>query len=175
MRTEKPIIQIAEPSDARSLAKLAEKTFRDSFGKLNKKKNFETYVAHSFTEDQIRLELVDGASTFFIARLNDKWVGYAKLYQSIPPDCVKQIPSIELARLYSVQEYLGSGIGPELMKTCLSHARKNDFKSIWLGSWEKNNRGNAFYTKMQFEMIGRKTFALGTEIQEDYIFAKSIK
>jgi GNAT superfamily N-acetyltransferase len=169
-----PTIQLAESSDAFSLSQLAEKTFRDAFAQLNDKENFERYVALSFTEKQIRSEILDNASTFLIAKLNDNWVGYAKLRERVPPGCVKQIPSIELARLYSMQEYLGCGVGPALMEACISLAREKDFKSMWLSSWKKNSRGNAFYTKMQFEIIGSATFALGSDIQDDYIFSKSI-
>lgn len=171
---KEPVIQIAEPSDAFFLAQLAEKTFRDAFAKMNDKMNFERYVAMSFTENRIRSEILDSGSTFFIAKVNDTWAGYAKLNRSVPPDCVKQMPSIELARLYSMQEYLGCGIGPALMTACVNHARENGFTSIWLSSWKKNGRGNAFYTKMQFGIIGTKTFALGADIQDDYVFAKSI-
>lgn len=174
MNIEKPIIQLAAPSNAPALAKLAEKTFRDAFAQLNNKENFESYVARSFTENKIRSELLDSVSTFFIARLKDQWVGYAKLYQSPPPDCVKQLPAIELSRLYSMPQYLGRGIGPALLEACISHARNRAFKSLWLGSWKENRRGNAFYAKMQFKIIGTKTFALGSEIQEDYVFAKPI-
>lgn len=174
MNIEIPIIQLAEPSDAFCLAKLAERTFRDAFAEFINKKDFESYVARSFTENQIRSELLDSASIFFIAKLTDKWVGYAKLYQSPSPDCVKQLPSIELARLYSMQQYLGCGIGAALLEACLNYARSRAFKSIWLGSWKENHRGNAFYAKMQFKIFGTKTFALGSDVQEDYIFAKSI-
>jgi len=102
------------------------------------------------------------------------FLSYAKLKQGVPPDCVNQIPSVELARLYSMQEYLGCGIGPALMKACINYAREKNFKSIWLSSWKKNSRGNAFYNKMRFQIIGTATFALGSDIQDDYIFAKSI-
>ena len=175
MNIEIPTIQLAEPANAASLAKLAEKTFRDAFAQFIDKEDFESYVARSFNENQIRTELLDSASTFFIAKLKDKWVGYAKLHQSPPPDCIKQLPAIELARLYSMQQYLGSGIGAALLEACISYARSRAFKSIWLGSWKKNHRGNAFYTKMQFEVLGNKTFDIGSEIQEDYVFARSIR
>ena len=174
MNIEIPIIQLAEPSNASSLAKLAEKTFRDAFAQFISKDDFESYVARSFTENQIRSELLDIASTFFIAKLKDKWVGYAKLYQSPPPDCIKQLPTIELARLYSMQQYLGYGIGAALLEACLNYARSRAFESIWLGSWKENHRGNAFYAKMQFEIFGTKTFALGSDTQEDYIFARPV-
>jgi len=131
-------------------------------------------VTRSFSENQIKSELLDRASTFFIARLKDKYVGYAKLYQSPPPDCIKQLPAIELARLYSMQQYLGRGIGAALLDASINWARSRAFKSIWLGSWQENHRGNAFYAKMQFEVLGTKTFALGSEIQEDYVFARPL-
>ncbi|MBT8367832.1 MAG: GNAT family N-acetyltransferase [Deltaproteobacteria bacterium] len=175
MNIEIPIIQRAEPSDAALLAKLAEKTFKDAFAQFLNRQDFERYVARSFTENQIRSELIDSANTFFIARLEDKWVGYAKLYQGPAPDCVKLLPAIELARLYAMQEYLGYGIGAALLEACISYARSKAFKSIWLGSWQENHRGNAFYTKMQFDVLGTKTFTIGSDIQEDYIFARSIR
>ena len=168
------IIKLAKPSDAFSLSKLAEKSFRDAFAKMNDKENFERYVARSFNINQIQSEILDSASIILIANLNDEWVGYAKLYQGVPPDCLNQIPSIELARLYSLQKYLGCGIGPALMKACINYARQKDFESIWLSSWKKNSRANAFYAKMRFQIIGDATFALEADIQDDYIFAKSI-
>jgi len=174
MNIEMPVIQPAELSDTSSLARLAEKTFRDAFARFINRDDFESYVTRSFSENQIKSELLDRASTFFIARLKDKYVGYAKLYQSPPPDCIKQLPAIELARLYSMQQYLGRGIGAALLDASINWARSRAFKSIWLGSWQENHRGNAFYAKMQFEVLGTKTFALGSEIQEDYVFARPL-
>lgn len=171
----KTSIHLAAPSDALNLSQLSEKTFRDAFAQFNQKEDFENYVTRSFTENQILLEILDKASTFFIAKLKDQWIGYAKLCFSHPPECVKSLPSIELCRLYTMQEYLGLGIGPALMNACTKFARNKGCKSIWLGSWKKNHRGNAFYEKIQFEIIGTKTFALGSDIQDDYIFAKSIE
>ncbi|MGD8344264.1 MAG: GNAT family N-acetyltransferase [Desulfobacterales bacterium] len=175
MNIEIPAIQHAEPSDAAFLRKLAERTFRDAFARFINRDDLESYVARSFSEDQIRSELLDRAATFFIAKLEDKWVGYAKLYQGPAPDCVKQLPAIEIARLYSMQQYLGYGIGAALMEASISYARSKAFESIWLSSWQENQRGNAFYAKMQFEILGTKTFAIGSDIQEDYIFARPIR
>ena len=41
--------------------------------------------------------------------------------------------------------------------------------------WKENHRANAFYEKMQFEVLGDKTFAVGSDIQEDYDFARQIR
>ena len=174
MKFEKPVLYTAKPLDASSLSRFAEKTFRQAFAKLNKKQDFEKYVAESFTENKIKSEILDSGSLFYIARLKNQWVGYAKLCQSPPPECVRPLPAIELSRLYSIQQYWGCGIGPALMEKCIEHAFKNAFKSIWLSSWKKNSRGNAFYKKMKFKIAGSKTFALGSDIQEDHIFSKSL-
>ena len=175
MNIELPVIQMAEPSDAAPLARLAEITFRDAFARFINREDVESYVARSFTENQIRSELLNANTTFFIARIKDEWVGYAKLYQGPAPDCIKPLPAIELARLYSMQQYLGYGIGTVLLETCISCARSRAFKSIWLSSWQENHRGNAFYTKMRFEILDTKTFVIGSDIQEDYIFARQIR
>ncbi len=172
MKLEKPVLLIAKPSDASSLSKFAEKTFREAFARLNNKQDFEKYVAESFTENKIKSEISDRKSLFYIARLKDQWVGYAKLCKSPPPECIRPLPTIELCRLYSLQQYWGYGIGPALMGKCIEHACNNEFKSIWLSSWIKNNRGNAFYSKMKFEIVGSATFTLGSDIQEDHIFSK---
>ena len=172
MNFEKPVFYTAKPSDASSLAEFAEKTFRQAFAKLNKKQDFEKYVSESFTADKIKSEISDGKSIFYIAMLKDQWAGYAKLCQSPTPECVRPLPAIELCRLYSLQQYWGCGIGPALMGKCLEHACNNSFKSIWLSSWKKNSRGNAFYSKMKFEIAGSTTFTLGSDIQEDHIFSK---
>ena len=172
MKLTKPILHAAKISDAFYLSKLAEKTFREAFAKLNNKQDFDKYVAQSFTENKIKSEISDRESFFYIAKLKEKWVGYAKLYQSPAPECVRPLPAIELSRLYSLQQYWGWGIGPALIEKCIEHACNNAFKSIWLSSWKKNTRGNAFYSKMKFEIAGSTTFALGSDIQEDHIFSK---
>lgn len=174
MKNDEITISRATREDASSLARFGEKTFKDAFAKLNNKEDFQKYVEKAFNVNQIESEILDPASSFLIAKLNGKWAGYAKLFQSSPPGQVKQLPSLELARLYSIQEYLGHGVGPALMVACIKFAKDNSYKSIWLGSWQKNERGNAFYKKMNFEIVGTTTFALGSDIQKDYIFAKSL-
>ena len=172
MKIEKPIIKTATPLDASSLSKLAEKTFREAFAKLNKKEDFESYVADSFTENKIKSEIIDSESFFLIVKIKNQWVGYAKLCKSPPPECILSLPAIELSRFYSLQQYWGCGVGPALIEKCIEYARGKAFKSIWLSSWKKNGRGNAFYAKNQFEIVGSKTFALGSDIQKDHIFTK---
>lgn len=167
-------VRTATGSDAFKLAALSRKTFIDAFASFNNPDDFNAYVAQAFTDTQIASELNDPKSTFFIAELNLKWIGYAKLHQSVPLDCVEQRPVIELSRLYCMQEHLGCGVGKTLVDACIRYAAKHDFKAIWLGSWKENHRGNAFYRKNGFKIAGSKTFTLGSDVQEDHVFVRSV-
>jgi diamine N-acetyltransferase len=60
------------------------------------------------------------------------------------------------------------------MKACLETAGSGGFKAVWLSSWELNHRANAFYKKWEFEIVGRAKFKVGSDIQNDFIFVRSI-
>ncbi len=167
-------IRPAKLKDAAPLTAFCKKTFIDAFAKMNNKKDFDAYVSKAFTIGKIESEIQDPNALFFIASFKDQWIGYAKLYHSRPPDCVTEDPAIELARLYSLQTFLGHGVGAALVDACVDHAQKNGFHAIWLGSWKKNLRGNAFYQKTGFTICGSQTFTLGSDVQQDYVFARNL-
>jgi hypothetical protein len=53
-------------------------------------------------------------------------------------------------------------------------ARAKGFAAVWLSSWEKNHRGNAFYQKWGFDRVGEKTFDVGGDVQEDVILSRPL-
>ena len=172
MNKEEIIIRRAEPPDADRLAAFGEKTFRDAFAALNNANDFEAYVSQAFSEEKIRSELADPASIFFLALSKGEWAGYAKLYTGDAPSCIRHLPSIEIARFYADKPFWGKGVAQALMRACEDFARSKNYASLWLGSWKKNSRGNAFYHKMGFKITGSATFALGSDIQEDHLLEK---
>jgi GNAT superfamily N-acetyltransferase len=133
------------------------------------------YLAEAFTIEQLSSELADPRSTFLIATVADEPAGYAKLHAGAAPDSISDKPAVELARLYSSQEWLGRGVGAALMETCLELARQQGYETIWLSSWKRNDRANAFYQKWHFQVVGFKTFVMGADVQEDFILARSLK
>lgn len=172
--TDKISIRPAQADDAAALAAFSRKTFIDAFAAMNNKDDFDAYVARAFSLDQVTSELHATANTFFIALYRGEWAGYAKVCRSQPPECVTADPAMELCRLYCLQQYIGCGIGQALINECSTHARSLGYHALWLGSWEKNLRGNAFYHKMQFQIAGTTTFTLGSDVQQDHVFVKSL-
>jgi ribosomal protein S18 acetylase RimI-like enzyme len=60
------------------------------------------------------------------------------------------------------------------MKACLAEALSRGYRSVWLSSWELNHRANSFYKKWKFRIVGRAKFKVGSDIQNDFIFARRI-
>jgi ribosomal protein S18 acetylase RimI-like enzyme len=168
-------IRRASSRDAAMLAKLGARTFKDAFASLTAEPDLMSYLAEAFTVKRLSSELADSRSTFLIAMVTGRPVGYAKLYAGAVPDSISDKSAVELARLYSCQEWLGRGVGAALMETCLDLARQQGYSTIWLSSWKRNDRANAFYQKWCFQVVGFKTFVMGADIQEDFILARSLR
>ena len=165
-------IRIVVEKNAALLCTLATKTFDQAFRELNNQKDFDAYVSHAFSLDTISAEVMDSRAEFFIALKKNEPVGYFKLYAGPAPECVTSRPAIELARLYALKNQWGQGVGQTMMEEALALSRGRGFAAIWLSSWKKNHRGNAFYGKWGFDVVGEQTFTIGGDVQQDFVLSR---
>ena len=129
-------------------------------------------MRQAFNVEQIAAELAELASIFLIAELDGKPAGYSKLIvDNIEPGITADRP-VELSRLYSHQEYLGRGVGQNLMDACFERARADGRDVMWLGVWEFNPRAQRFYEKNGFRFVGKHTFLLGSDPQTDLLMQR---
>ena len=156
-------------NDATMLSELGAKTFYDTFAKDNTPENISSYMKKSFSKEMQFNELSKPEIIFLIAELEDEPVGYAKLKMNSNDESVKGTEVMEIERIYASQEYIGKGIGKELMKACINEARQRGCDSIWLGVWEKNLRAVDFYKKWGFCEVGTHIFSVGDDPQNDYV------
>ncbi len=168
-------IRLASVEDTALLAKLGAETFTQAFHEKVRSADLSAYVTHNFNIKQLFSEMDNPRSMFFIASMQHEAIGYAKLYAGPTPDGVPAQPAIELARLYVLKARWGSGVGAALMKECLTVAHQKKYTAIWLSSWKRNDRANAFYQKWGFEAVGNQTFTIGSDVQEDFIMACRLK
>ena len=131
-------------------------------------------MATSFNVAQQTAELNDPASTFLIAELDGRAAGYAKLHAGEPEQGVEGAKPVELVRLYVSREWLGRGVGEQLMRACLDQARQAGHETIWLGVWERNARAQAFYRKWNFRPVGEHEFRLGADLQRDILMERAL-
>jgi GNAT superfamily N-acetyltransferase len=135
----------------------------------------EEYVGQAFSLQQVEKELGEIGSVFFIAYVDEEIAGYARFRLSsekLRP--LEGKKSIELQRIYVRPAFINKKVGAALMQHSLDFARAEGFNALWLGVWEKNARGIAFYEKWGFERIGSHDFMLGKDLQTDILMAKYI-
>ena len=169
-------IRQASLDDAACLTDLSYTTFWDAFAHhpKNAPQDLSHYMRQAFNIQQISAELADPRSIFLIASIDDKPAGYAKLILDSIEDGVTAARPAELSRLYSHQEYLGKGVGQNLMDACFDRSRLEGRDVIWLGVWEFNPRAQRFYEKNGFEVVGKHTFVLGSDPQTDLLMQKQL-
>lgn len=169
-------IRQATVEDAKLLTDLAYTTFWDAFAHhpKNAPDDLNHYMRQAFSLEQIAIELEDDRSTFLIAEIETRPAGYAKLIVDSIEKGIEAESPVELNRLYSHQEYLGKGVGQNLMDECFARARRHNHDVMWLGVWEHNPRAQRFYEKNGFTVVGRHTFLLGSDPQTDLLMQKAL-
>ena len=169
-------IRKATPADAKPLTDLAYTTFWDAFAHhpKNAPEDLNHYMRQAFNLEQIKAELANDNSVFLIAEIESKPAGYAKLIVESTEEGITAERPVELSRLYSHQEYLGKGVGQNLMDACFEYANTHGHDVMWLGVWEYNPRAQAFYTKNGFREVGKHTFLLGSDPQTDLLMQKGL-
>jgi len=162
--------------DAKLLTDLSYTTFWDAFAHhpKNAPDDLAHYMRQAFSIEQISEELADERNIFLVAHIGEKPAGYAKLIIESREDGITAERPIELSRLYSHQEYLGKGVGQNLMDACFELARAGGHDVMWLGVWEFNPRAQRFYEKNGFRSVGKHTFQLGSDPQTDLLMQREI-
>src|SRR5262249_21377060 len=124
--------------DAALLSELGARTFTETFAADNTPEDLAAYLNTSFNIAQQTAELEDPATTFLIAEVDGRAAGYAQLHAGGAEKGVAGANPVELVRLYVSRDWLGRGLGEQLMRACIDTARQAGHETIWLGVWERN-------------------------------------
>ena len=168
------LIRFATSDDAELIADISRRTFHETFGYVNTKENMDKFMNEQFNREKLIKEVTEPGNTFFLAFDDDTPVGYVRMREGKKFPEFESKDSIEIARIYSVNSYLGTGVGDQLMRQCVFIAKELKKEIIWLGVWEKNPRAIAFYTKWGFEKFGDQDFLLGDDLQNDWLLMKKL-
>jgi ribosomal protein S18 acetylase RimI-like enzyme len=167
-------IRTAAPADAERLSELAVRTFRDTYAEHNRPENMAQYLAAHFSPQHQAEELADPQVATVVAEAGHQLIGYAQLRLGNPPDCVPGTDRLELSRFYVDRPWHGRGVAQALMTATVSEAAERGAPTLWLGVWERNVRGIAFYRKCGFAEVGTQTFVLGSDRQNDRVMALTL-
>jgi len=168
-------IRQALSADAEALRELAARIYYETFASVNTPENMNAYLTTAFTLTQVQSELIESASTFYLAEMDTQLAGYAKLMASSEvPACITGKAPVELVRFYIDRVWQGTGLASALMEHCLNEAKRQGFSTMYLGVWEHNTRAQAFYRKWDFVRVGEHIFQMGDDPQTDWWMMRSI-
>jgi ribosomal protein S18 acetylase RimI-like enzyme len=128
-----------------------------------------------FTREKLIAEVGAPENIFLLIFDEDVPVGYAKMRHGKSYPEFEGKDSIEIARIYVVNSYIGAGVGKELIRKCIFLAKDMKKEILWLGVWEKNSRAITFYNKWGFEKFGEHLFVLGDDMQTDWLMKKQLQ
>lgn len=162
-------IRQAQNSDFMLIAALAITTFYEAYYEQDPSIDLASYVMDSFSLENISKDLENENSTFFIAEIDGKAVGYAKLRENSKADCISDENAVELQRIYILDTVKGKNVGKALVEKCFETARTKKFGSLWLGVWWRNESAQRFYEKLGFHRVGELEFEYGTGVETNYV------
>lgn len=167
-----PTIRVASIRDAAPLARLAERTFRDTFASSNTSENMELHCQSSYGEAIQASELKHPAMQTLVCEEGGALIGFAQLRWGDAPPCVSSPLPGELLRLYVERAWHGKGVAQSLMQASLEALQRHGSDTAWLGVWEHNPRAIAFYRKFGFVEVGEHVFPVGTDPQRDVVMTR---
>ena len=164
-------IRPATTDDINILAALGTTTCYEAYFEIDPSSDLADYCARIYSPENIRTEFNDPNSTYFIAEINDRAVGFAKLRENNRVDCLGDAHAIELQRIYVLERLKGQNVGKALITRCLDSAREKSYDTLWLGVWEKNMRAQRFYEKIGMNNIGTTDFSDGKNSFINFVYA----
>lgn len=160
-------------ADLVELKAISIETYQDTFAPYNTKENMEAYLDAAYNTEKLRQELNNPQSAFFFIR-EEAVAGYLKLNWATAQTEPIAPEGLEVERIYIRSEYKRRGYGQQLLTFAEEFAKAKQKTSLWLGVWEHNANALAFYNKMGFRRVGRHSFFMGDDEQNDYLMEKPL-
>lgn len=164
-------IRLATDADITILAALGTTTCYEAYFELDPSRDLADYCARVYSSESVRAEFEDPNSTYLVAEINDRAVGFSKLRENNRVDCVTDELSIEIQRIYLLEKVKGSGVGRKLIEQCFEVGRENGHRTAWLSVWDENEKAQRFYEKIGMKNVGTTSFNDGKNDFVNYVFA----
>lgn len=169
-------IRIATVADATYISYLGKGTFSETFGHLFRdKQDLIHYVETTFSVPKITMGLQKSSNVFWIAFIDKKPIGYAKLKLDSATEFIDASSICQLQKIYILKAFVSLKIGSELQTHLLKKARELSYEYIWLSVLNSNDRAIQFYKKNGFDIIGNHDFTIGQEHFDFFAMGKTLE
>jgi len=165
----------ATPADVPALARLGRDSFVDKFGHLYSPADLARFLEEVHSERAVAAELANPLCRYRLAEDVGGLTGYCKLSLACGwPDHARGAHAIELKQLYTAPDRAGQGIGAALIDWAFAEARACGADEIQLSVYSDNPGAQRFYARYGFEKVADITFAVGDQLDEEFLFALKI-
>ena len=156
----------AADGDAAELAAVAAATFPLACPTTVSAADIEAFITSNLSAERFADYLADPGRVVLKATLDGRIIGYTMLIRR--PDVV------DLDKMYVLAAHHSRGAAAALMTAGLACASDHGAASVRLGVNQNNVRAQRFYRKHGFDIVGTRTFSLGTGTQEDFVMARPL-
>ncbi|GHD52818.1 N-acetyltransferase [Mycetocola manganoxydans] len=172
-------VRQATTTDAARLAELAEITFPLACPPGSDPENIAAFIATHLSPERFAGYLSDDGRRILVAEDDTGMCGYTMLVLGEPSDtdvasALTIRPTIELSKVYVLAGSHGRGVSAPLIAATLDAAAETQAAGIWLGVNDQNARAVRFYEKSGFRIVGRKTFQLGSGLENDFVMERRL-
>lgn len=168
-------LQKCKPTDLDLLVKISRKTFEDAFEKANEPIDFKNYTDQAFSRDTLLRELNNTDTSFYFVFKDIHLSGYFRLNENQAQTDLKSKETIELERLYVLENFQGQQIGKWMLDEVKQIAFEKQKEFLWLGVWEENGKAIKFYEKHGFSKFAKHPYYIGKDKQTDWLMRYAIK
>lgn len=167
-------VRSAGLEDADALCEVGAATFSMACPPNTPEADLHAYIESELTCERFRAHIRCTENSLYVAEFEGSIVGYLMLCQSERPEEVEARRPLELRRLYVLPLHHGTGVAAALMQRAIREAGMGGHDVLWLGVSSHNGRGISFYRKHGFSVVGKQRFAVGNDVHEDFIMARSV-
>jgi len=170
-------VRRARIEDAGIVAAVAAETFELACPPGTAPASITAFIDEHLSESRFAGYLASDDRIVLLADVDGEIAGYTMLVLGEPTDAgvaeaVSARPTVELSKCYVRYGFHGHGVATTLMESSLDAAAAAGAASLWLGVNQQNARAIRFYGKSGFSQVGTKTFLVGDEVHDDFVFER---
>ncbi len=173
--------------DAETIAGVAAATFPLACPPGAGSDDIAAFVDETLSAENFSQYLTDPTRIVLKASVADEIVGYLMAVdpysatspdsESEPeasdvPDVITARPAVEISKLYVLPGHHGAGVSAALMEAIVERAIERRRAGLWLGVNQQNERARRFYRKHGFEVVGTRTFVVGSQSHDDFLMQR---
>lgn len=169
------ILRPAVPADIPALSRLGISSFVDKFGYLYRAEDLYPFLDETHSEPALARELARPGLVYRLAERDGQLVGYCKISLACGwPEYATGQRTMELKQLYTASDATGGGIGGALMDWAMAEFAARGADEVQISVWSENFGAQRFYERWGFEKVADITFRVGSQLDEEYLFARRL-